>query len=423
MAPTPRVLIFSPALSGHRQVYCRVLTDVLHEAGCEVILAGGLAALVPAAGAAFAHALRRRGPVELVDTSALPGCGRGVGLSALSRLVTQKAADITVLTEADDHLELLTRQMMPGRRLPGRRVGIFLRGTRYVHAGRDPDSWRNRIGRWRRGHVAWPADPYVFHERLMPRFRLLDAALCLDEVFVGTHGRPYEWLPDIYASFDADDWSLDKTERAWVERLARFRGRDPESPMVVYYGTAQARRGYPLLLRLAVDLEGGFVHCGPRPCIDDPDGVLARLRARLEQRGALLETNAYLPGFGVAREFMRAAPGAVLPYRRHYVSSGVMLQALEAGRPVLVPEKGLMGWRTRQFGLGRTYAEESYADLLRETTGLLGETPAAYAPRIARFMSFFARERVAAALRHALDLGGAPAPMPHARVASPAKQP
>ena len=422
MALTPRVLVFSPALEGHRQIYCRALTDILHDAGCGVVVAGSFGVLDAPARVEFASALRRRGPVELVDTSALPRGGRDVDLDALRRLVTQKAADITLLTEADDHLGLLTRQIAPGRRVPGRRVGIFLRSTRYVHVGRDPDPWRNRFGRWRRGQVVWDTDPYVFHERLMPRFGLLDAALCLDEVFVGSHGRPYEWLPDIYASFAEEDWRSNETERLWLARLREFCGRQPESQVLVYYGRAQVRRGYPLLLRLAVDLGAGFVHCGVRPSIDDPQGEIAGLRERLAERGALLETDAYLRSFGAAREFMGAASCAVLPYRRHFVSSGVMLQALDAGRPALVPERGLMACRTRTFGLGHTFAEGSYEDLRRETLRLMSETPGPYAPRIRRFMGFFGRERVAAAVVHALGLGGAPAPAPTAVMGVPEEQ-
>ena len=419
MALTPRVLIFSPALAGHRQVYCRVLTDILHDAGCGVVVAGSFESLEAPARVALAGALRRRGPVELVDTSALSRGGRDISLESLRRLVREKSVDITVLTEADDHLGLLSRQMAPGRRIPGRRVGVFLRGTRYVHVDRDPDPWRNRLGRWRRGRTAWATDPYVFHEHLLPRFRLLDAALCLDEVFVGTHDRPYEWLPDIFASFDEEDWAVDSAERVWLARLEEFCARRRESQVLVYYGSAQVRRGYPSLLRLAVDLEARFAHCGARPPVDDSTGELARFRRSLARRGALFETDTYLPSYGVAREFMRAAPCAVLPYRRHYVSSGVMLQALDAGRPVLVPDKGLMAWRTLRFGLGRTYAEGSYDDLRREAGRLLSETPAAYAPQLESFMSLFGRERVASAVRHALGLGGPGAPTPYDAGASP----
>lgn len=412
MALTPRVLIFSPALGGHRQVYCRVFADILHEAGCGVIVAGSFGALDATEGARFAEALRRRGPVELVDTSALPRGGRDIGLEALVRLVRERKAEITLFAEADDHRRLLSRQLLPGRRIPGRRVGVFLRGTRYLHTGRVPDPWRTRLGRWRRDGTTWASDPYVFHEHLLPRFGLLDAALCLDEVFVGTHDQPYQWLPDIFASFDDEDWAVSAAERVWLERLAEFSARHRDSRVLVYYGTAQARRGYASLLRLAVDLDACFVQCGVRPAIDDPTGDVARARESLARRSALFETGTYLPSYGVARGFLRAAPCSILPYRRHYVSSGVMLQALDAGRPVLVPDRGLMAWRTRRFGLGHTYAEASYDDLRREAERSLSESPAAYAARVGGFMELFGRDRVASAVRHALGLGGQRAPSP-----------
>ena len=84
MALTPRVLLFSPALGGHRQVYCRVLTDILHEAGCAVVcgrLDGGTSVRPSRSG--FVEALRRRGPVDLVDTTVLPRGGRDIDLDTL----------------------------------------------------------------------------------------------------------------------------------------------------------------------------------------------------------------------------------------------------------------------------------------------------------------------------------------------------
>jgi glycosyltransferase involved in cell wall biosynthesis len=418
MASTPRVLIFSPGLEGHRQVYCRVFTDILREAGCAVVVAGSFGVLDTDSRAALEDALQRRGLVELVDTCEWPRGGRDVDLAGLTALIREKGADATLLAEADDHLKVLVRQLAPGRRLPGRRVGVFLRGPRYVHVGRDPDPWRNRLGRWRRGRFTWDTDPYLILEHLVPRFGLLDAALCLDEVFVGAHGAPYEWLPDVYASFDPEDWALRDSDRAWLTRLHEFLARDPQAPVLVYYGTAHERRGYPVLLRLAAGLTARFVHCGARPALDDPRGELARLRETLSGRGALFETDTYLPGFGVAREFLRAAPCAVLPYRRHYVSSGVMLQALEAGRPVLVPDTGLMAWRTRSFGLGRTFSSESPGDLRDKTAALMARSPAEFEPSIERFMGFFGRERVRAAVLHALELRAEGAPTPYEALAA-----
>jgi hypothetical protein len=167
------------------------------------------------------------------------------------------------------------------------------------------------------------------------------------------------------------------------------------------------------MIRLAADLDACLVHCGARPAVEDPTGDVMKARESLARRNALFETGTYLPSYGVAREFLRASPCSILPYRRHYVSSGVMLQALDAGRPVLVPDRGLMAWRTQRFGLGRTYAEGSCDDLRQAAVKSLSEAPEAYAPRLGGFMEYFARDRVVSAVRHALDLGGPPAATPY----------
>ena len=42
-----------------------------------------------------------------------------------------------------------------------------------------------------------------------------------------------------------------------------------------------------------------------------------------------------------------------------------MLQAVAAGRPVLVPDRGLSAWRVRSFGLGEVYREDDEDDFRR----------------------------------------------------------
>jgi hypothetical protein len=395
-------------------MYCQAMASVLQEAGHEVVLAGSIRQLDDSRRAAFLEKLQRRGAVTLVDTSAMPRGGKDASLAQVTRLVREQAADLTVFTEADDHLRLLNHQAAPGRRLPGRRVGVFLRSTRYVHIGRSRETWYERARRWRHGRLAWDSDPYLFHERFLPRFGLLDAALCLDEVFVAARPGSHEWLPDIYASFEDEDWTMDPDERGWVDRLDAFAGRAGAHPLLVYYGTAQVRRGYITLLRLAEAVDGCLVHCGVRPPVDGQQAEADRLRAALSRRGALFETNAYLPGFEAARRFFAAAECVVLPYRRHYVSSGVMLQALDAGRPVLVPDRGLMAWRTATFGLGRTFPERSFSGLIDSFDVLRRDEKASYARRIEGFMRRFTKEQVEAALGHAFGSGGRLVPPPAA---------
>ena len=404
-------LIYSPQLSGHRQTYCQVMAGVLQEAGERVVVAGAVGDLDDAARAAFIAKLQRRGPVDVVDTTAMGRGGRDVRLGQLSRLVREKDVALTVLTEADDHLHLLTYQVAPGRRLPGRRVGVFLRTTRYLHVGRGREAISVRARRWLHGRSHWERDPHLFHEVLMPRFGLLDAALCLDEGFVASHDRPHLWLPDIFASFDERDWALDARERASVKRLERF-CEAGDGPLLTYYGRAQARRGYVDLLRLAVETGGRMAHVGLRPPLPGQEEEVERLRRRLEARGALFETDEYLTGLEAGRRLFAAARCVVLPYRRHYGSSGVMLQALDAGRPVLVPTPGLMAARASAFGVGRSYPEGSFQAMRAGFETLCREGPDGYRRRIRSFMAHFRRDEVERALRHAFGLGGAPVAPP-----------
>lgn len=404
-----RALIYSPSLDGHRHVYCRAIADVLTAEGYEVTVAGAFGRVRTSAVREALRRLRERDGATFVDTSGLPRGGHGVDLETLRDLIAAQGASLTVLAEADEQLALLAAQIAPGRRLPGRRVGVFLRSTKYVHAGRDADPWRNRVGRWRRGRVAWPHDPYVFHEHLLPRFRLLDAALCLDEVFVAGHGYPHVWLPDMFTGRDAEDWRLSPDEEVVLERLAAFGARLAGRPLVVYFGTAHRRRGYTALLRLAADVDGGFVHAGAPATAADPEAE--SMRATLRDRGDLFETGAYLPSYAAAERVLAAGHSVPLPYHRHFVSSGVMLQALAAGRPVVVPDCGLMAWRTRSFGLGCTYAAGDGDGLRRAFLELDGGADDG-AERRRRFLSFFSPEAVTAAVRYAIGVGASPAPLP-----------
>ena len=77
------------------------------------------------------------------------------------------------------------------------------------------------------------------------------------------------------------------------------------------------------------------------------------MRAALRSAGRLFETGGPYDDASTADVFLRAARCVVLPYRDHDGSSGVMLQALAAGRPVLVPDEGSWATVSAASGSGR----------------------------------------------------------------------
>jgi len=406
-----RVLIYSPSVDGHRQIYCRVMAEVLLRAGCDVTIAFASRTRGVRVPAPHLQPLREREGVRFVDTCDMPAGGLDVDHAGFSTLLEQVRPDATILAEADNHLSLLVSQLLPGRhRFSCRVAGVFLRNTNYVHMGRLREPLRDRLGRYRRGWFRWNKDSYLFHERLQPRFRLVDVALCLDEAFVAAHPRTHAWLPDIYTPHILDEDAA-RTEAALHPELIEFLSANQDRRPLVYFGQAQPRRGYDWLLRLAVEEDYAFIHLGT---IDDAvpyDHDVVSLRQALVARRAIFETGSYEQSFDVATALFRAASFVALPYRKHYGSSGMMLQALDAGTRVVVPDEGLMGWRVTNFGLGRTYVPGSWADFKHVCRAGVA-TGRAQQGSLVDYLAWFGREQVTDAIEHAAGLRGEGAHVP-----------
>ena len=396
------ILLYSADMEGHREVYCRVIADFLLGRGCRVVIAGRMTGS-GGSGYAQLEPLRTHARVRLVDTASQPPDRRTLDIDALSRLMVEYGAHTIVFAEADAHLSLLIDQLRLGRRrLPGRRVGIFVRSTNYVHARPQRRTLKAVLSQGRSRAEAWRRDPQLFHEQLLPRFNLLDAALCLDEVFAASKGGPHAWLPDIFRTEREPPGQEDDPEFKWLGHLAAFTDSQGDRPLLVYYGTARLRKGYDSIVRLS-DAEGAsFIHCGRRDVPEAEGSDVRTARDRLRRSGRLFETEATIRRFDVSARFLAAADCIVLPYRDHLGSSGVMLQALEARRPVLVPDVGLMAERTVRHGLGLTYRHGDYEDLRRQYRRLRAQGPVAYQENIACFLRYFEGEQVEAAISSSL---------------------
>lgn len=400
----PTALIVMPSLQGHRHVYCRAMAGVLRDLGFAVVIA---APLNETGDRDRAGAL---GAVALHDTSSVPEDERR-SLAGLTALWAAHDASVALLAEADEYIMALT-ELRAGRASasPDRVVALFIRSTNYVHA--PPPSTFRVLARRLRGAKPRPAaDPAVFHEALSDG-DVPVAALVLDERFAASHRRSHGWLPDIYREFEAvDDEAAEQS--VWSSALASFLAAQSDRPVVVYTGTNQARRGYDLLIRLAVDVDGCFIHCGRLDLNDESlDVSTRRLRDTLVERGALLETVDHYASPRTAELFLAAARCVALPYREHDGSSGVMLQAVAAGRPVLVPDRGLMGWRVREFGVGEVYDDGDWDALRQSFVDLCERGPQPYEPALTAYASCFTREQVERALRRAVTGNGPPARLP-----------
>ena len=416
------VFFYLANLEGHRRIYCREFCDYFLSRGFSVTVATRMSDLD---GSSHLEAVQEHPRVRFVSDPVEDEDNAFAQLRALGATVRQADAGVTFLAEADDAHGLLSAQIArPAHRLLGRRIGLFIRSTNYVHRLQSPQL--GRIGRVVAETYTYrplsPAQPRIFHEIVTRRFPLLEAALCLDEVFVASQGRRHIWLPDI-ALASAEGEGAGAEAAAWQAEVSAFVKAQGGKPVVVYTGTADPRRGYQELLQFASDVGGCFIHCGRpwNPDGDDSDGDRGA-KANLVSRCAILESGRPYESSDTARVTLRAAQCVVLPYPRHLGSSGVMLQALMAGRPVLVPDQGLMAWRVRNFGLGLTYAPGDWRDI-RYKFFLLQTTPSeVFADRIRRFLAYFGRVQFEAAMDHALGLTRTPPRAPTAEGSDPSSQ-
>jgi glycosyltransferase involved in cell wall biosynthesis len=401
-------LLYSPNLQGHRITYCRVLADVLTELGYRVVVAARLRDPAVAGDPLLLDLAGRRGVTmhDIGDADAT------ATLDTLAATIRRAGAAVTLLTEADTLLPALAeRRRAAAPTLAGRVVGLFIRSTNYEYRPRASAlrRARTRLGEARHGRVG----EAVFHESLVPRRVVLDAALVLDERFALAHARSHQWMPDIFRELGEPSPAGQAETRDWAPRLREFLAAGEGRPLVVYTGPSDHRRGYDTLLRLCVAEQGRFAHCGERDAeLERESADVGAARAALAARGDLLETGVPYVSAATADLFLAAARCVALPYRAHDGSSGSMLQAVAAGRPVLVPDRGLSAWRVRSFGLGAVYRDGDDADLARRFRELCRVGPEPYREAAASYTALFGREQVAAAITRAVAVRGDGARLP-----------
>ena len=260
--------------------------------------------------------------------------------------------DLTVFAEADHHISLFISQIFrKKKKIRGRVIGIFMRPFYYYRKTGILD----RLRFLKHFPSRWKSDEQLFYEFFLKQFSILDAALSIDENFVARH-RYFTWLPDVFQQYaEMHLINENSDQKVWITRLNDFKEKNNGKFVFLYFGTSQARRGYDILLKMAVDGDACFIHCGLKNVDEKYLYDVNELRGILKNKGRLLETNEYISDPLSIEYFFKSVSHLVLPYRNFFGSSGVMLQALSYGIPVLVPDSGIMGYLVKKYNLGFTY--------------------------------------------------------------------
>lgn len=394
----PNALIFSPDFDGHRQVYVFVLANILTKKGFSIYIAGNEKQVL--LNSFYLDLLRKNPEISFIDTSDNEDGGLNISPKDFLALQDKCSADLTFFAEADNHISLLVSQVRRQKRLRGKLAGIFLRPFYYY----ERTSLREKFRYVRHLPSRWKKDDMLFHEFFLRKYNLLDIPFYVDENFVEHHNHSY-WLPDVFQEF-ADRIVKDKKseQRTWIEKLEEFKEKNKGRVLLLYFGTSQFRRGYDTLLKLAAVTDACFIHCGLNIGGDKYVHDIDDLRSLLNREGRLFETNQYIEDPFCIEYFFKSVSHLVLPYRNFYGSSGVMLQALSFGIPVLAPENGIIGYRIKKYGIGDVY-NDGKGHLLEKRFGAFIKTdPASFKENIRNYMNYQSVEKLEKTLGTIADL-------------------
>jgi len=416
------VLLYSPELFGHPQIYCQVISDILVERGCQVTLLVGLDEEQALRDWPDLAAIAGSPGIRVVACSEFSGATRRE-LTAEELVAAQRdtGADATLLVDGDAFSPQF-RRMADGLapRLLGRNVAIFSRTSPWF-PGEDfysgarirwyHSSLRAHLGRAQRALLRRSNTPAHFFERVLLGHRLIDVLLVKDERLGDRWGPQVRWLPDIYRPFRQTETPELRAEyHELVSEYQTFLSTQGGREVLLFVGRGAWYRGYDIFLQLAAtDDAVAAVHCG-EPYIREPGKEYTfdvdALRRQLRAEGRLFENGRYIRSQR-ALDFAVSTTRHMVSTHRLTGSSGTMLQALELGKPTLVPDRGVLEYRTRTHGLGALYRYGDLADLRRQWQAFKETEPSSYGSRIEAFIKAFSRERVAECLVQALALDSA----------------
>lgn len=411
------ILLYAPELTGHPQVYCRVIGDILLEHGHKVLIASGTDSRTWATIWPDLRIYSNNQNVELIDTRTFSKNGHAhLTAEEMVHIQRERLVDSTLFVEADlfkDEFTRIAEKNAPP--LVGKNSAIFA-NTCLWFPGEDPYSgkphslieptMRANLGKLKRRIIHHKESNKYFFEKTLINKCPVDKIIVKDERVVNKYGPPVYWMPEIYRVFEPevdntrfDDWNL------FANKIKKYVLNSGRENILLYFGTGAWYKGYDYFLRLAdMDPSTFALHTGAPNRHEHGkmmDFDTEEIRCQLLQQGRLFETRCFVESYDLVRLAFDSIERFVSTHRLT-LSSGTMLQSLDYGKPVLTPDSGLVGYRTRTYGLGMTYRyldADDMADKWREFRQMKATD---YSKPISEFMNKFSREEVSRAFTNFL---------------------
>lgn len=388
-----RLLLYSPDVIGHPRVYCRVIADVLQGADCEIFIAMGFSDEVGLSESSDLQPLISRNNVSILDNREHSNNKKPhLKAEELVKLQTRYEIDTTLFIEADksnNEFKRIAKGEAPA--LHGRNLGIFANTSEWYPGENSftgeklrikASTLRTTLGNIKRAIFNRKETLRYFFENILIRNSILDEIFVKDERLAAWHGEPVYWMPEISRPTETEDSAeeSDKYKKMKAE-LDDFLSMNIEREPMLYFGDAAYYKGYDLFLK--------YISSTPSVCAIHPGHSydaqqysyfvydVEELRIQLKNEGRLYETNVYVDSQRL-KELYFGAIKIYLTTHRLALSSSTVIQALELGKPVLVPDRGILGFRVKENGLGGVYEYGNLSDLSSKVSQLIAQDLSGY---------------------------------------------
>ncbi len=337
------VLLYDPRIGGHHLSWLRYVAEFFLDAGVDLSLAVDLRqgsreiyeCHIP-------HILKRTKIVSVYDDR---GKFRGGSkIASLAACLEESGAEQLFMNNFDEVASSMLRRaamaVFPPEKLKGRLSGIYFRPRFMSSLLRPPGNLIKHIGFSRLCAGGW-----------------FNHIFLLDEYFVGPAGHKwpscnFHFLPDVWdGNFGGDR-----------DQACRVLGIPDHRHVFLFFGIGTRRKGIHLVIEamLGGDLPDSYFLLCAGALADDQE--IRNGLAAIEKQGRGMVLNRYVDKR--EEELCFAACDVVLlPYVRHFGSSGVLSRAAAAGKMALASDEGLLARRVSEHGLGILFRSGNAAAL------------------------------------------------------------
>ncbi len=380
MSNPKHFLIFSPDLSGHRYLYCNRICEYLQSRDVEVTIAHlGRADGVSGLGkiqfkpihddritAMLQQPGRKVWDLQVSENGTVPG-----SISQLNHGLN--SGEFTDVIHLDADLYRLPLAFCP-LHSQGVRHHLLYIMTEFIDWEKRispfQELWecvrilpqRKRLGSWLRNRIEMAVtSPRLagFLIRRAARRPEIHSVLTTDERLQNLPLDKTYFLPEVGSiQWDSHTEEREAFSERVIKKVEEFCQSQPGKVPLFLFGDLERRKGYDLLLQLAVrEPETLCIRIGRTKPLFRTTWSNIQNKEILLQQDRLLEIDSYVNGGEVFQSIMPLQKVAIFAYHRFYRTSALFVDSLLAGLPVVAPKTGLMGYRVEKYGLGATFTE------------------------------------------------------------------